>query len=342
MIARSMTRANARLVLSCYEFFRMATVELSGQELVDEIIKLKKQQNAVILAHYYQESEIQDIADFVGDSLQLSQQAKATDADVICFCGVHFMAETAKILNPTKTVIVPDLKAGCSLADGCPADKFGTWLEKYPDHTVVSYINCSADVKALSDIICTSSNAAKIVQALGPEEKIVFAPDRHLGRYVSQQAKRDDIVLWEGACIVHETFSEKKLIALKVRHPDAKVVAHPECEEAVLRHADHIASTSGLIRYVAESDAKQFIVATEAGILHKMAKEAPGKELIPAPPEDETCACNLCPYMRLNTMEKLYMALRDLSPQVDVPEKIRVKALVPIERMLEMSASFSL
>ncbi|MBT8493777.1 MAG: quinolinate synthase NadA [Deltaproteobacteria bacterium] len=305
-------------------------------EIEAEIVKLKNQRNAVILAHYYQEDEIQDLADFVGDSLQLSQQAKATDADVICFCGVHFMAETAKILNPDKIVVVPDLDAGCSLADGCPAPVFAKWLEKYPDHTVISYINCSAEVKALSDIIVTSSNAAHIVKSLG-DQKIVFAPDKHLGRYVSKQAGRDDLVLWQGTCVVHETFSERKLIELKAKHPEAKIVAHPECEEVILRHADHIASTSGLIKFVKGSDAKEFIVATEAGILHKMAQEAPGKTLIPAPPEDDSCSCNLCPYMRLNTLEKLYLCLRDLKPQVDVPDEIRVRALQPIERMLEMS-----
>jgi quinolinate synthase len=306
-------------------------------EIEDAITALKKERNAVILAHYYQESEIQDLADFVGDSLQLSQQARDTDAEVICFCGVHFMAETAKILNPTRTVVVPDLDAGCSLADGCPAPAFARWLEKYPGHTVVSYINCSAEVKALSDIICTSSNAARIIKALGPDEKIVFAPDKHLGRYVSKQSRRDDIVLWPGTCIVHETFSEKKLLRLKLDHPDAEVIAHPECEESILRHAVHIASTSGLIEYVKKSEAPAFIVATEAGILHKMAKEAPDKTLIPAPPEDESCACNMCPFMRLNTLEKLYLCLRDLQPQIDLPEPLRLRALQPIERMLEMS-----
>ena len=305
-------------------------------DLENAIRTLKTDRNAVLLAHYYQESEIQDLADFVGDSLQLSQQAKATSADVICFCGVHFMAETAKILNPERTVIVPDMEAGCSLADGCPAPLFEKWLQKYPDHTVVSYINCSAEVKALSDVICTSSNAANIVKALG-NDKIVFAPDKHLGRYVQKQSGRDDIVLWQGTCIVHETFSEKKLLALKTKHPEAKVAAHPECEDAVLRHADHIASTSGLIKYVANSDASTFIIATEAGILHRMQQQAPGKTLIPAPPEDDSCSCNECPFMRLNTMEKLYLALRDLTPQVEVPEPIRVRALKPIERMLEMS-----
>jgi len=307
-------------------------------ELETEILRLKKVQNAVLLAHYYQESEIQDLADFVGDSLQLSQQAKATTADVICFAGVHFMAETAKILNPTKKVIVPDLAAGCSLADGCPADQFEAWLAGYPGHTVVSYINCSADVKALSDIICTSSNAAKIVKALGKDQKIVFAPDRHLGRYVSQQSGRDDIVLWQGSCIVHDQFSEKRILQLKVRHPEAKLIAHPECQESVLQHADHIASTSGLIDYVVKSPAKEFIVATEAGILHKMQQLAPDKVLIPAPPEDESCSCNMCPFMRLNTLEKLYLCLRDLQPEVTLPEATRLRALKPIERMLEMSA----
>jgi quinolinate synthase len=306
-------------------------------DLEAAILRLKKERNAVILAHYYQESEIQDLADFVGDSLQLSQAAKATTADVICFAGVHFMAETAKILNPDKIVVVPDMKAGCSLADGCPPDKFAAWLQQYPGHTVVSYINCSADVKALSDIICTSSNAAKIVKQLAGE-KIVFAPDRHLGRYVSKQANRDDIVIWPGACIVHEAFSERRLLKLKLEHPDALIIAHPECEEGILRHADHIASTSGLIDYVKKSPAAKFIVATEVGILHKMAQEAPGKTLIPAPPEDESCQCSTCPYMKLNTLEKLYLCLRDLQPRVEVPEPIRQRALEPIERMLRMSA----
>ena len=306
-------------------------------DLEGAIEELKERRNAVLLAHYYQESEIQDLADFVGDSLQLSQEAKKTDAEVICFCGVHFMAETAKILNPKRTVVVPDLKAGCSLADGCPAPVFAKWLEQYPDHTVVSYINCSAEVKALSDVICTSSNAATIVGALS-NDKIVFAPDKHLGRYVSQQTGRDDLVLWQGTCVVHETFSEKKLLAIQAKHPNAKIVAHPECEQSILRHADHIASTSGLIRYVRDSEAQQFIVATEAGILHKMQQQAPKKLLIPAPPEDDTCACNVCPYMRLNSLEKLYLCLRDLQPQVNVPEQIRLRALRPIERMLEMSS----
>ncbi|MBL0217923.1 MAG: quinolinate synthase NadA [Myxococcales bacterium] len=311
-------------------------LDMTPAELEDGIRKLKAERNAVILAHYYQESEIQDLADFVGDSLQLSQAAAKTQADVIAFCGVHFMAETAKIINPTKIVVVPDLEAGCSLADGCPAPVFAKWLEQYPGHTVVSYINCSADVKALSDVICTSSNAVKIVKALG-DQKVVFAPDRHLAAFVAKQANRPDMVAWQGTCIVHETFSERRLLGLMAAHPEAEVIAHPECHEGILRHATHIASTSGLIDYATKSPKREFIVATEAGILHKMQQAAPGKTLIPAPPEDESCSCNLCPYMRRNTLEKLYLCLRDLQPQVDVPEATRVRALKPIQRMLEMS-----
>jgi quinolinate synthase len=313
-----------------------ADLEMTPDELEAEIRRLKRERNAVILAHYYQESELQDLADHVGDSLQLSQAAAKTEADVIAFCGVHFMAETAKILNPHKVVIVPDLDAGCSLADGCPAPVFERWLAKYPGHTVVSYINCSAEVKALSDVICTSSNAVKIVQALG-DQKIVFAPDRHLGAFVAKQAQRPDLVCWQGTCVVHETFSERRLIALMAQHPSAEVIAHPECHDGILRHAHHIASTSGLIEYTRRSPNQAFIVATEAGILHKMHEAAPGKTLYAAPPEDESCACNLCPYMKKNTLEKLYLALRDLTPQVDVPEPVRVRALRPIQRMLEMS-----
>src|SRR5262245_2430360 len=308
----------------------------AGAELRAEIDRLRKERNAVILAHYYQESELQDLADFVGDSLQLSQAAAKTPADVIVFAGVHFMAETAKILNPGKIVVVPDLAAGCSLADGCPAPAFSRWLEKYPGHTVVSYINCSAEVKALSDVICTSSNAVKIVKALG-DQKVVFAPDRHLGAFVAKQADRPDLVLWQGTCIVHETFSERRLLELMAQHPEAEVIAHPECHDGILRHATHIASTSGLIAHVVKSPNQAFIVATEAGILHKMQQAAPGKTLIAAPPEDESCSCNVCPYMKRNTLEKLYLCMRDLQPQVDVPEAIRVKALKPIERMLQLS-----
>jgi quinolinate synthase len=309
---------------------------LSDDELEAEIRRLKVERNAVILAHYYQESELQDLADHVGDSLQLSQAAAKTEADVIAFCGVHFMAETAKILNPTKTVVVPDLTAGCSLADGCPAPVFARWLEQYPGHTVVSYINCSAEVKAMSDVICTSSNAVKIVKALG-DQRVVFAPDRHLGAFVAKQANRPDLVLWQGTCIVHETFSERRLLELMAQHPEAEVIAHPECTEGILRHAAYIASTSGLIERARTSPKQMFIVATEAGILHKMAAAAPGKTLIAAPPEDESCSCNVCPFMKKNTLEKLYLCLRDLAPQVDVPEAIRAKALRPIRRMLEMS-----
>src|SRR3954463_13455525 len=315
---------------------KQESLGMTDAELEAEIRRLKRERNAVILAHYYQENEIQDLADYVGDSLQLSQAAAKTEADVIAFCGVHFMAETAKILNPHKVVVVPDLEAGCSLADGCPAPAFERWLAQYPGHTVVSYINCSAEVKALSDVICTSSNAVKIVKALG-DQKIVFAPDRHLGAFVAKQANRPDLVCWQGTCVVHETFSERRLIELMTQHPGAEVIAHPECHEGILRHAAHIASTSGLIEHARKSPKQAFIVATEAGILHKMQQAAPGKQLIPAPPEDESCSCNLCPHMRRNTLEKLYLCLRDLQPQVDVPEATRVRALVPIQRMLEMS-----
>jgi quinolinate synthase len=311
--------------------------ELSPEELEAEIRRLKAERNVVILAHYYQESELQELADFVGDSLQLSQAAAKTQADVIAFCGVHFMAETAKILNPTKIVVVPDLKAGCSLADGCPAPVFSRWLEQYPGHKVVSYINCSAEVKALSDVICTSSNAVKIVKALG-ESKIVFAPDRHLGAFVAKQALRPDLVLWQGTCIVHETFSERRLLELMAQHPEAEVIAHPECHDGILRHATYIASTSGLIDYAKKTSRRELIVATEAGILHKMQQAAPDKTLIAAPPEDESCSCNVCPHMKRNTLEKLYLCLRDLEPRVDVPEPVRVRALAPIQRMLELSA----
>ena len=309
---------------------------MTPDELETEIKRLKKDRNAVLLAHYYQESEIQDLADFVGDSLQLSQAAAKTQADVIVFCGVHFMAETAKIINPTKIVVVPDLEAGCSLADGCPAPVFKKWLEQYPGHTVVSYINCSAEVKALSDVICTSSNAVKIVKALA-DQNVVFAPDRHLAAFVAKQANRPDMVAWQGTCIVHETFSERRLLELMAQHPDAEVIAHPECHDGILRHAAHIASTSGLIDYAVKSPKTKFIVATEAGIMHKMQKQAPGKTLIAAPPEDESCSCNVCPHMRRNTLEKLYLCLRDLQPRVDVPEAVRVRALAPIQRMLAMS-----
>ena len=304
-------------------------------DLEAEIRRLKRERNAVILAHYYQDGEIQDLADYIGDSLQLAQAAKKTDADVIVFCGVHFMAETAKILNPTRTVVLPDLDAGCSLAACCPIDKFRAWQARYPDSVTISYINCSADVKAASDLICTSSNAEKIVRSVPPEKRILFGPDKNLGRYVMQQTGRE-MVLWQGSCLVHETFSEKKLIALKTRHPNAQIIAHPECEQPVLKMAEFIGSTSALLKYATENPAKEFIVATEPGIIHQMEKAAPDKTFIPAPPNGN-CACNECPYMRLNTLEKLYVALRDLSPRIEMSEELRAAALQPIERMLALS-----
>ncbi len=300
-----------------------------------EINELKRKLNAVILAHYYQESEIQDVADFVGDSLALAQAAAKTKADVIVFCGVHFMAETAKILNPARQVLLPDLKAGCSLSDRCPPAAFRAFKEKHPDHFVVSYVNSSAAVKAMSDVICTSSNAVKIVNQVPRDRQILFAPDQHLGRYVMQQTGRD-MVLWPGSCIVHEIFSEKRLVQLKVQHPEAEVVAHPECEAAVLRHADFIGSTKGLLDYVVKSPKREFIVVTEAGILHQMKRGAPEKTFIPAPP-DNGCSCNECPYMRLNTMEKLYQCMRDRTPELTLPTELQSAALAPLQRMLDWS-----
>jgi quinolinate synthase len=304
-------------------------------DLVAAIGELKQSLNAVILAHYYQDAEIQDVADFIGDSLELSRRAASTDADVIVFAGVHFMAETAKILNPQKLVLLPDLAAGCSLAESCPPDAFAAFKAKYPHHIVISYINCTAEIKALSDIICTSSNAVKIVKQIPLEQGIIFAPDRNLGRYVMQQADRE-MVLWQGSCIVHETFSEKKLIQLKIAHPDAEVIAHPECEESVLRHADFIGSTSALLKYTGESTSTKFIIATEPGIIHQMEKVQPQKTFIPAPPLNE-CACNECPHMRLNTLEKLYLAMKNQSPEITMTESVRLAALRPMQRMLEMS-----
>jgi quinolinate synthase len=305
-------------------------------DLEEEIVKLKKERNAVILAHYYQDSEIQDVADFIGDSLQLSQEAAKTSADVICFAGVHFMAETAKILSPQKVVVLPDLEAGCSLADGCPAGKFELWKSLHPNSVVVSYINCSAEVKALSDYICTSSNAEKIVRAAAATGKdILFAPDRNLGNYIMKKTGIH-MTMWQGACIVHETFSERKLIGLKERHPDALILAHPECEEPILKHAHHISSTTGILKYAVSSPAKEFIVATEAGILHQMQKAAPDKVFIPAPPE-ASCACNECPYMKKNSLEKVYLALRDLEPQINMSKELMDKARVSIDRMMELS-----
>jgi quinolinate synthase len=304
-------------------------------DLEREIQELKRRHNAVILAHYYQESEIQDVADFVGDSLALAQAAAKTQADVIVFCGVHFMAETAKILNPTRRVLLPDLKAGCSLSDRCPPAAFRAFKEKHPEHFVVSYVNSSAAVKAMSDVICTSSNAVKIVNQVPRDRQILFAPDQHLGRYVMKQTGRD-MVLWPGSCIVHEIFSEKRLVQLKVQHPEAEVVAHPECEEAVLRHADFIGSTKGLLDYVLKSPKREFIVVTEAGILHQMKRGAPDKLFIPAPPDND-CSCNECPYMRLNTLEKLYQCMRDGTPELTLPAELQTAALSPLRRMLEWS-----
>jgi quinolinate synthase len=304
-------------------------------DLESEIAALKRERNAVILAHYYQDSEIQDVADFVGDSLELSRRAAATEAEIIVFAGVHFMAETAKILNPSRQVLLPDLDAGCSLADGCPADLFAKFLERYPGHTVVSYINCSAAVKAMSDLICTSSNAPRLVAQLPADQPIVFAPDRNLGRYVTKQTGRD-MVLWPGTCIVHEQFSVKKIVQLRERHPNARLVAHPECEEPVLRMADFIGSTTALLKHVESSADTEFIIATEPGILHAMQRVAPGKLLIPAPP-DGNCACNECPHMRKNTLEKVYLCLRDRTPEITLDESIARRALRPIERMLAMS-----
>ncbi len=300
-----------------------------------EIARLKSELNAVILAHYYQESEIQDVADIVGDSLALAQAAAKTKASTIVFCGVHFMAETAKILNPDKLVLLPDLAAGCSLSDRCPPGAFAAFKAKYPDAFVVSYVNSSAAVKAMSDVICTSSNAVKMVDRVPKDRQILFAPDQHLGRYVAKQTGRE-MILWPGSCIVHEIFSEKKLVQLMVEHPDAEVVAHPECEAAVLARAHFIGSTKQLLERVVQSPKQKFIVVTEAGILHQMKKQAPGKTLIAAPP-DNGCACNECPYMKLNTMEKLYLCMRDRKPALELPADLAAKALAPVKRMLEWS-----
>ena len=304
-------------------------------DIFSKIQKLKAQRNAVILAHYYQDPDIQDVADFMGDSLALAQYAKKTDADVILFCGVHFMCETAKILNPEKTVILPDLDAGCSLADSAPTEKFKAWLDANPDHTVISYINCSADVKGMSDIICTSSNAEKIINSLPQDEKIIFAPDKFLGGYLNKKTGRN-MLLWDGSCQVHEIFSEKELVKLKVRYPNSKVLAHPECDEKILLHADFIGSTTAIINYAKNSKEEEFIIATEPGVIHQMQKQNPQKRFIPLPSNDG-CACNECPHMRLNTLEKMVNALETLSPQIYMSEDKRLAALKPLERMLELS-----
>jgi len=303
--------------------------------MVSRIQELKEKNNAVILAHYYQEPEIQDMADFVGDSLELSRKAAGTDADVILFCGVHFMAETAKIVNPSKRVLIPDMDAGCSLADSAPADEFKTWLEKYPDHVVISYINCSAEVKAMSDIICTSANAKKVIESVPKNKKIIFAPDRLLGQYMIKETGRD-MVLWNGTCQVHEIFSEKALIKLKAKHKGSLVLAHPECDENILVHADFIGSTSALIKKVGQTSNKEYIIVTEPGVIHHMQKHNPGKEFIPLP-SNTGCACNECPHMRLNTMEKIVLSLENMDNEIILDEKVRIKALKPLNRMLEIA-----
>lgn len=327
----------------------MKHLEIANQKHIDpsldleeEILKLKKERNAVLLAHYYQDSEIQDIADFIGDSLQLSQEAAKTKADVICFAGVHFMAATAKILSPDKIVVLPDLEAGCSLADGCPADKFAAWKSLHPNSVVISYINCSAEVKALSDYICTSSNAETIVRYAAARQvakygqtNILFAPDKNLGAYLIKKTGIP-MTLWQGTCVVHETFSERKLIGLKERHPNALVLAHPECDEVILKMSDYIGSTTGILKYAVSSPNKEFIVATEAGILHQMQKAAPEKTFIPAPPE-ASCACNECPFMKKNTLEKVYLALRDLEPQINLSDSLMDRARISIDRMMALS-----
>jgi quinolinate synthase len=309
-------------------------------DLFAEIERLKKEKNAVLLAHYYQEPDIQDVADYIGDSLGLAQQAEKTTADMIVFAGVHFMAETAKILNPTKKVVIPDLKAGCSLSDSCPPPLFKKFKEQHPDHVVVSYINCSAGIKALSDVIVTSSNAKIIVESFPKDQKIIFAPDKNLGAYINKVTGRN-MLLWNGACMVHEIFSLEKITKLRVRHPNAKFIAHPECEEPVLRMADYIGSTTGLLKYTQTDSATEYIVATETGILHQMIKASPHKTFIPAPPNN-SCACNDCPHMKLNSLEKIYLCMEYETPEITMDEELRIAAKKPIERMLEISAKAGL
>ncbi len=309
-------------------------------DLFAEIEKLKKEKNIVLLAHYYQEPDIQDVADYIGDSLGLAQAAAKTNADIIVFAGVHFMAETAKILNPTKKVLLPDLKAGCSLADSAPAPLFKAFKEKHPNHLVVSYINCTAEIKALSDIICTSGNAEKIIESIPAYQPIIFAPDKNLGAYLNKKTGRN-MVLWNGACMVHEIFSLEKIIKLKIRHPQAKFIAHPECEEAILNIADFVGSTTQLLKYAQQNEAEQFIVATETGILHQMQLSCPNKTFIPAPPNN-SCACNDCPHMKLNTLEKLYLCMKYETPEIEMEENLRLAALKPMQRMMEISKAAGL
>lgn len=310
-------------------------------DLKKEIDRLRKEKNAIILAHYYQQGELQDIADFVGDSLALAQWAAKTDADIIVLCGVHFMGETAKVLCPEKKVLVPDLNAGCSLADSCPADKFEAFVKEHPGHTVVSYVNTTAAVKAVTDVVVTSTNARQIVESFPKETPMIFGPDRNLGNYINSITGRN-MLLWDGACHVHEQFSVEKIVALKAQHPDAVVLAHPECKSTVLKLADVVGSTAALLKYAVKSDQKEFIVATESGILHEMQKQCPQKNFIPAPPEDSTCACNECSYMRLNTLEKLYNTLKYEWPCIEVDAEVAAKAVKPIQRMLEISAELGL
>ncbi len=314
---------------------------MEKKELIEKINTLRKEKNAIILAHYYQEGDIQDVADFVGDSLALAQWAAKTTADIIVLCGVHFMAETAKILSPEKRVFIPDMMAGCSLADSCPADEFEAFTKAHPDHTVISYVNTTAAVKAVTDIVVTSTNAKQIVDSLPEDEKIIFGPDKNLGDYINKLTGRN-MLLWEGACHVHEQFSLERILELKKEFPDALLLAHPECRKYILEIADHVGSTSSIIKFARNSDKKQFIVATESGILHQMQKENPDKEFIPAPPEDSTCACNDCFYMKMNTLEKLYLCLKNERPEIFVDEEVRLKAVKPIERMLEISAKHGL
>src|SRR5258705_4139335 len=309
-------------------------------DLFAEIERLKKEKNAVVLAHYYQEPDIQDVADYIGDSLGLAQQAEKPNADMIVFAGVHFMAETAKILNHQKKVVIPDLKAGCSLSDSCPPPLFKKFKEQHPDHVVISYINCSAGIKALSDVIVTSSNAKIIVESFPKDQKIIFAPDKNLGAYINRTTGRK-MLLWNGACMVHEIFSLEKITRLKVRHPNAKLIAHPECEEPVLRIADYVGSTTGLLKFTKSDSSQEYIVATETGILHQMMKANPDKTFIPAPPNN-ACACNDCPHMKRNTLEKLYLCMEYETPEITIDEELRVRAKKPIERMLEISAKAGL
>lgn len=310
---------------------------MEKKELIEQINILRKEKNAIILAHYYQEADIQDIADFVGDSLALAQWAATTSADMIVLCGVHFMGETAKILSPTKKVVIPDIKASCSLAESCPADEFKKFINNHPDHTVVSYVNTTAAVKALTDIVVTSTNAKQIIESLPEDEKIIFGPDKNLGDYINKQTGRN-MLLWDGACHVHEQFSLEKILQLKKENPDAEILAHPECRKYILEIADHVGSTSSILKYATSSANQKFIVATEAGILHQMKIENPDKNFIPAPPEDSTCACNDCFYMKMNTLEKLYSCLKNETPEITVEEGLRAKSVKSIERMLEISA----